>query len=136
MIAHNRKIFHKIGPKTGNFRINIPMNFWENVESELEYQSMERKRLANEAGFDVSNIGKGIRNGNVPLADTAVRIARVLGVSVEYLVTGAGGREPQDTPLDEELRKFRRYRKLADKLDSLPENIRSPIIQMIEDINR
>lgn len=56
----------------------------------------------------------------------------MLGVSVEYLVTGAGGREPQD----EELRKFRRYRKLADKLDSLPENIRSPIIQMIEDINR
>ena len=52
------------------------MNFWENVVSELEYQNIERKRLANEVGFDVSNIGKGLKNGNVPLADTAVGIAQ------------------------------------------------------------
>ena len=36
------------------------MNFWETVDSELKYQNKERKDLANAAGFDVSNIGKGI----------------------------------------------------------------------------
>ena len=61
------------------------MNFWETVDSELEYQKKERKDLARAADFDVSNIGKGMKNGSVPLADTAVRIANFLNVSVEYL---------------------------------------------------
>ena len=43
------------------------MNFWETVDSELKYQNKERKDLADAAGFDVSNIGKGIKNGGVPL---------------------------------------------------------------------
>lgn len=64
------------------------MSFWENVVAELEYKGINRKTLALEAKFDASNIGKGLKNGNIPSADTAVRIANVLGVSVEYLVTG------------------------------------------------
>jgi len=38
--------------------------------------------------IDASNITKGIKNNNVPSAETAVKIAQVLGVSVEYLVNG------------------------------------------------
>ena len=64
------------------------MNFWENVDEELEFLGMNRKTLAQKADFDVSNIGKGIKTGSAPSADTAVRIAKVLNVSVEYLVTG------------------------------------------------
>lgn len=75
------------------------MNFWKTVIDELEYIGMNRKQLANEAGFDVSNIGKGLKNGNVPAADTAVKIAQVLGVSVEYLVTGKKNENTTQNPV-------------------------------------
>ena len=89
------------------------MNFWETVDSELEYQNKERKDLAKAAGFDVSNIGKGIKNGGVPLADTAVRIAHFLNVSVEYLVSGGKsiGFDGNDE-LCGDFQKFFFYRKL------------------------
>ena len=64
------------------------MNFWENVDAELEFKGINRKTLAQEAGFDASLITKGIKTGSAPSADTAVRIAKILNVSVEYLVTG------------------------------------------------
>ena len=40
------------------------MNFWENVDAELEFEGINRKTLAEEAQFDVSNIGKGIKTLN------------------------------------------------------------------------
>lgn len=124
--------FHIITVQNGKFPDDYTMNFWENVVSELEYQNIERKRLANEVGFDVSNIGKGMKNGNVPLADTAVKIARFLGVSVEYLVSGTSARNDLDARLQRELHLFQKYRSVVDKLDSLPEGVREPLVQMIE----
>lgn len=126
--------FHINEVQNGKFPDDYTMNFWENVVSELEYQNIERKRLANEVGFDVSNIGKGMKNGNVPLADTAVKIARFLGVSVEYLVSGTTARSNLDTRLQQELQLFQKYRSLVDRIDALPEGLREPLIQMIERI--
>lgn len=126
--------FHINEVQNGKFPDDYTMNFWENVVSELEYQNIERKRLANEVGFDVSNIGKGMKNGNVPLADTAVKIARFLGVSVEYLVSGTTARSNFDARLQQELQLFQKYRSLVDRLDALPEGLREPLIQMIERI--
>ena len=64
------------------------MGFWNNVLIELDYLGMTSKALAVKAGFAASNIGKGIRMRRSTSADTAVKIANILGVSVEYLVTG------------------------------------------------
>ena len=113
----------------------MKMNFWETVDSELEYQNKERKDLAKAAGFDVSNIGKGIKNGGVPLADTAVRIAQFLNVSVEYLVSGGKsiGYNGNDE-LSSDFRKFFAYRKLVNKIDSMPSKTKSAIIEMFEKI--
>lgn len=71
------------------------MSFWENVDAELSYKGMNRKTLATEANFDLSNIGKGIKLGSCPSADTALRIAKTLGVSVEYLVAGTDSSVPK-----------------------------------------
>ncbi|MBP5695828.1 MAG: helix-turn-helix transcriptional regulator [Treponema sp.] len=111
------------------------MNFWETVDSELEYQNKERKDLAKAAGFDVSNIGKGIKNGGVPLADTAVRIAHFLNVSVEYLVSGGKsiGFDGNDE-LCGDFQKFFCYRKLINKIDSMPAKTKSAIVEMFEKI--
>ena len=111
------------------------MNFWETVDSELEYQNKERKDLAAAADFDVSNIGKGIKNGSVPLADTAVRIARFLNVSVEYLVSGGKSVGAiGDTELSDDFKKFFFYRKLVNKIDSLPQKAKSAIVEMFDKI--
>lgn len=105
------------------------------VNSELEYQNKERKELAKAAGFDVSNIGKGMKNGGVPLADTAVRIAQFLNVSVEYLVSGGKsiGYDEKDE-LSSDFRKFFYYRKLVNKIDAMPLKTKSAIIEMFEKI--
>ena len=111
------------------------MNFWETVNSELEYQEKERKELAAYAGFDVSNIGKGIKNGSVPLADTAVKIAEFLNVSVEFLVSG-GKRLGDNTTndLSGDFRKFFHYRKLVNRIDAMPEQTKNAIIELFDKI--
>ena len=53
------------------------MNFWERVDDLLERKDKNKKALAKEAGFDPSNISKGIKNGNIPAADTALKIANI-----------------------------------------------------------
>lgn len=112
------------------------MNFWKNVDDELEYLGINRKKLASDADFDVSNIGKGIKNGNTPSVDTAVRIARCLGVSVEYLVTGKPAAITEhEKQIRQDLEMFHSYHKFICKLDELPENIRTPIIEMVEKIH-
>ncbi|MGN0728537.1 helix-turn-helix domain-containing protein [Treponema sp.] len=64
------------------------MNFWENVEKIREYKEISRKELALRADFSLNSISTGIARNSIPLADVACRIADVLGVSVEFLVTG------------------------------------------------
>ncbi|MCR5290606.1 MAG: helix-turn-helix domain-containing protein [Treponema sp.] len=64
-------------------------DFWRRVDEELEYKGINRTYLAKECGFSLTNIGQGIKLGSTPSAETAVKIAKVLEVSVEYLVTGS-----------------------------------------------
>ena len=65
------------------------MGFRENLKAELLYSGMLVKELAAQAGLKKHTIDNYLSvRGRMPAADVAVRIARVLGVSVEYLVTG------------------------------------------------
>jgi transcriptional regulator with XRE-family HTH domain len=65
------------------------MSFKENLKAEIIYKNILVKELAALAGVNKRTIDNYLReNGSVPPADTAVSIAEVLGVSVEYLVKG------------------------------------------------
>ena len=65
------------------------MGFRENLKIELTYADMRVKELAKLSGVKKQTIDSYLReNGYVPSVETAVKIARALGVSVEYLVTG------------------------------------------------
>jgi len=65
------------------------MGFRENLKSELSYSGLRVKELAAQAGLKKHTIDNYLSvRGRMPSADAAVRIARVLGVSVEYLITG------------------------------------------------
>jgi transcriptional regulator with XRE-family HTH domain len=65
------------------------MGFKENLKAELSYSGMLVKELSVQSGINRRTIDNYLSSHNcIPSADAAVSIARVLGVSVEYLVTG------------------------------------------------
>lgn len=65
------------------------MGFRENLKAELSYSGLLVKELAAQTGLKKHTIDNYLSvRGRMPAADVAVRIAKVLGVSVEYLVTG------------------------------------------------
>jgi transcriptional regulator with XRE-family HTH domain len=64
------------------------MCFRENLKAELTFSGMLVKELADRAGLKKHTIDQYLSvRGRMPSADAAVKIARVLGVSVEYLIT-------------------------------------------------
>ena len=65
------------------------MGFKENLKSELSYKDMQVKELAEITGISRYTLGNYLSvRERIPTADIAVKIAKALGVSVEYLVTG------------------------------------------------
>ena len=104
------------------------MGFWDNVAIELDYLGMTNKALTEQVGIAASNIGKGIQKGSSPSADTAVKIAKILGVSVEYLVTGTDSATPLKEQDFQAVRKYHKYAKLIEDLDTLPDYDREVIM--------
>ncbi|MCQ2584437.1 MAG: helix-turn-helix domain-containing protein [Treponema sp.] len=107
-------------------------DFWKRVDEELDFLGISRTYLANKCEFSLTNIGQGIKLGSTPSADTAVKIAKVLNVSVEYLVTG------QDSSLKKEnldLQKYRKYSSFISQLDNLPENQKELVKTMVIKMN-
>ena len=65
------------------------MGFKENLKSEITFQGMRVKELAEKTGINKRTLDHYLtENGSEPTAANAVLIAKALGVSVEYLVTG------------------------------------------------
>ena len=75
------------------------MGFKENLKSELIYAGMMVKELSAKTGIKKHTIDNYLNTHNsLPNAESAVKIARVLGVSVEYLVTGTEVKPGKHTP--------------------------------------
>ena len=109
------------------------MGFWDNVLIELDYLGMTNKALAEKCGFDASNIGRGIKLGSAPSVETAVKIAKELKVSVEYLVTGYDS-NLLNKQNPNELQLLHKYSSTLKDLDSLPDQAKRPVITMIENL--
>jgi len=74
------------------------MGFRENLRSQLEYSGMLVKELAALSGVKKKTIDSYLGSNNYsPSVNAAVSIAKALGVSVEYLVTGTDS--VKDRPL-------------------------------------
>ena len=107
------------------------MNFWENVVAELDFQGKTRKELAADIGFDASNIGKGEKNGNIPAADTALKIAHKLGVSLESLLNMEESLNEGATKCNIDLSLCKKYYTLIHKLDEMPDDAKKVILKII-----
>lgn len=65
------------------------MGFRENLKNELTYQGMLVKELSVKTGIPKRTLDNYLREkGSMPPADYAVRIAKALNTSVEFLVDG------------------------------------------------
>jgi len=65
------------------------MGFKENLKDQLSFSGMYVKELAAKSGVKKQTIDSYLSvHSNIPSAEAAVAIAKALGVSVEYLVTG------------------------------------------------
>lgn len=65
------------------------MGFKENLRDEITYQGLLIKEVAAKAGLPQNTLSNYLReNSSIPSADIAVKIAKALNVTVEFLVTG------------------------------------------------
>lgn len=101
------------------YKISMP-TFGDRLREEIEYTGMSQREVAEKAGIKKRALDMYVGyRGSMPSADVAVRLAKVLHVTVEYLVTGEN-----DTSPAENLRK----RKLQHDM----EKISDPTRQFLE----
>ena len=113
-------------------------NFWERVVDELDFLGITRTYLATTCNFSLTNIGQGIKLGSTPSAETAVKIAQVLGVSVEYLVNGTENtKSPSQKETEQnQLRLYRKYHNLIEKMERFSEDKQTVVNNLVKDLEK
>ncbi|MDR2543617.1 MAG: helix-turn-helix domain-containing protein [Treponema sp.] len=108
-------------------------NFRQILREELDYQGLTVKELASK-----SKVAKGAldsylgKQASMPPADTAVRLANALGVTVEYLLNGQDSSRESTSPFFSSPRK-RTLLRLFDEL--LPED-QKLVLDLIKTIKK
>ena len=102
-------------------------DFSRRLRSEIEYIGLNQKEFAAKAGIKKRALDAYLRaQQSMPPADTAVKIAAALGLSVEYLVTGKEYKQNVD------ISRYLRFRDILDDLAVLPDEILDPVRAMIK----
>ena len=101
--------------------------FSERLRSEIEYIGLNQKEFAAKAGVKKRALDTYLGpQQSMPPADVAVKMAAVLGLSVEYLITGKEYRQSLD------ISNYLQFRDILDDLLVLPDEILDPIKAMIK----
>lgn len=100
--------------------------FKANLRDQLSYLGMTVQELADKSKISKRTIENYLsKRGSIPPADYACRMANVLGVSVEWLVTGNEQKNSWENSEEAELRS------LIKKLASLPAEVRDAIRTLV-----
>lgn len=81
--------------------------FWNNVKQQLDTLGMTQKELAEKTGISIGTIRNQICREVIPDAVSAVKIARVLKTSVEYLATGKDTHTKETAQAIDELKRLK-----------------------------
>ena len=74
-------------------------SFSDRLKEEIDYWGLTRNELATRADIKKRALDMYLGTQNsMPPADVAVRLAKALNVTVEYLVTGEGKSEKKENP--------------------------------------
>lgn len=108
------------------------MGFASNLRQLLNEQDIELKELSAKTGISKNTLDNYLSGQkSIPNAENAVKIAQVLGVSVEYLVSGESAKSTSQTE------KYpAKIRFLADKLMNFNDNEYSLVKVLVEEIDR
>ena len=102
-------------------------DFSQRLRSQIEYLGLNQKEFAAKAGIKKRALDAYLwAQQSMPPADTAVKIAAALGISVEYLVTGKEYRQTVD------ISPYLQFRDILDDLAVLPVELLDPIKAMIK----
>lgn len=74
--------------------------FWSNVKPLIKSKKITQQVLADDIGISFNTLQSWITKDRLPDVVSAFKIARALGVSVEYLVTGEDS-NPYKTKIEE-----------------------------------
>ena len=113
--------------------------FWTNVKKMLPYKNLEIKDLAFRAGVSYSTIINGMNKNSMPHADLALKISKILNMSLECLLgTDDISIENDSDELcsqaalkEKELALYRKYKLLIDAIESLPLAVRDSMQDLI-----
>lgn len=107
------------------------MSFKENLKAELEYQDIQLKELAEKTRISKNTLSNYLTgHKSLPAADNAVKIAKALGVTVEYLVTGMSSDENTISSLPI------KHRKIIDSLVNLDDTDLDSILALINSLKK
>ena len=102
-------------------------DFSKRLRSEIDYIGLTQKEFAAKACIKKRALDGYLRSQqSMPPADTAVKIAAALGLSVEYLVTGKEYIQTID------ISKYLQFKDLLDDLAILPDETLIPIKAVIK----
>jgi transcriptional regulator with XRE-family HTH domain len=101
--------------------------FSKRLYSEIDYIGLNRKEFAAKVGIKKRALDTYLGpQQSMPPADTAVKIASVLGLSVEYLITGKEYRQSVD------ISNYLQFKDILDDLAILPIETLEPIKAVIK----
>jgi len=102
-------------------------DFSKRLFSEIDYIGLNRKEFAAKVGIKKRALDAYLGpQQSMPPADIAVKIASVLGISVEYLITGKEYRQSAD------ISAYLRFKDILDDLAILPTETLEPIKAVIK----
>ena len=105
--------------------------FRDNLKDLIEYKGIVRKELAAKTGISKRTIDTYLDNRAViPNAEIAVKLAKALGTTVEFLVTGEDALNPEQK-LYSDFETYRKYKKIVNELDKLSPELLKSIDAMI-----
>ena len=67
---------------------DLAKDFKQRLSDELSYRGFGVKEFAAKVGISVNTLNMYLYRNSIPAADVAVRMAKVLNVTTEYLITG------------------------------------------------
>ena len=105
--------------------------FRENLKDIIEYKGLRTKELSALTNINKRTIDSYLDSRSVlPNAEVAVKLAKALGTSVEFLVTGEDTVN-HEQKLYSDFKTYRKYRKIVNELDTLSPELLKSIEAMI-----
>ncbi len=105
--------------------------FRDNLKDLIEYKGIIRKELSAQTGISKRTIDTYLDSRAVlPNAEVAVKLAKALGTTVEFLVTGEDSVN-HEQKLYSDFDTYRKYRKIVNELDTLSPELLKSIEAMI-----